>query len=75
MELTDVYEVALLRVLGFTEVDIEIRGQKVFFRFAEDAILKLQEAHRGDVQVSWKEYRHAVQDVRALVFGYRRDRT
>lgn len=74
MELTDVHEVALLRTLGFEEEDVNMRGGKVFFKFGEDAGTKLNEAHRADVQVSWKKYKHAVKDVRDLVFGMRRSR-
>lgn len=72
LELSDVYEVALLKTLGHNEVKVEMRGGKVYFCFDDKSNQQLRDVLINDVQVSAKAYRHNIQDVRGIVFGMRR---
>lgn len=72
LELTDVYEIALLNVLGFECQQVVRKGSKLYFQFDDAAGPALNDSLKNDTQISARKYRHAIQDVRAQVFAQRR---
>lgn len=72
LELTDVYEIALLRIQGHQWKKMVRKGSKLYFQYDDEAGRVLNRCLEEDVQVSARDYRHAIQDVRAQVFTQRR---
>lgn len=71
MVLTDVYEVAILKAMGHRIEGIQSEAGKVKFVFEDTPAVKdvMRQFYQDELVVSAKKYKHAIQDVRSLVFN------
>jgi len=72
MELTDIYEVAVLRVLGYQWEDIVLHGDKYRFRFPDTVAPVIRQFYEGKVEGDLEKYMRAIQATRSVIFGMKK---
>lgn len=72
MILTDVYEVAFLSVTGQKFRETMLVDGKVRFEFDDSVKLDLRKFYEGKMTVDALAYKHAIQDVRNIIFGMKK---
>lgn len=72
VDISDMYDIALLRALGYKEVSYHKVGDKIYFQFDVTAADRLTEILRDDVQVSARVFKGAMRDVKSTIFGMRK---
>ena len=72
MALTDVYEVAVLKVKGIHYTEIAPSEDKVRFIYPDTVGQDLKDFYEGKLQVSARDFKHAIEDVRSIIYGLRK---
>ena len=72
MTLTDIYEVAMLFTEGLKHDKVEMMDGKIKFVFPDTAVPHLTRFYEGGMMVDAKQYKHAIQDVRSIIYGLKK---
>lgn len=76
MLLTDIYEIAILKLQGFEAENVVTDHGRIKFEFTDKKVSGcLKDFYEGKITVDANKYMHAVQDIRATIFNLKKSGT